>query len=388
MPSLSEPAGAPRIAGFAKTTITATNIILSGWAFYEMRIKAAVLDPRMMVVVDTLHYPESPDILVHTSYTGNFYIDYGLRFLVTAFLPGASGFHDPAALVLSAYFLMSFFTLFTIYTVEAGKAGAKGSAIYSTSIWAIFFQSVGGAVIIPLLHLFLLRQFWKPEYYTTANKVSTGYAKALVPSLVLGYLLPTIAVYLPSSDPNLVWKQKLIAFWQITPFIVNILLLALGTLFASTDASPEQAAQTAQTNISRIYTVCFIASALTHVGMFYAKSVWSLSFTQIFLPRDYMLDAGVADPLHYVFQIDYVGIFASGLMMAFVSLWFLNSTGHAQSGGSTAWFLTGSPTSSGVRIVLGLTIGSVLFGPAATIALTSLVREKVLSTIQARKKVA
>lgn len=118
------------VSGFTKVLTTATFLLIGVYATYEMRIRTALtgFDERMKLSVDSLRYPENPNILIHTTYTGITTLDYGLRFLVTAFLPGGTGFHDPAALVLSAYFLISFFTLLAIYNIEAGRSGAKGYA--------------------------------------------------------------------------------------------------------------------------------------------------------------------------------------------------------------------------------------------------------------------
>ena len=117
------------VSGTTKVLVTTISVAIAAYAFYAMRVQTASLDERLKAVVDGLHYAEDPSILIHTTYVGIPAIDYGLRFLVTAFLPGVTGFHDPAAMVLSAYFLVSFFSLITVYTVEAGREGAKGHAI-------------------------------------------------------------------------------------------------------------------------------------------------------------------------------------------------------------------------------------------------------------------
>lgn len=243
----------------------------------------------------------------------------------------------------------------------------------STSLWAVFYQTVGGAIVLAILHLLLVRQYWNPKYYSTSNRLPRSYAKALLPSLVLGYLLPTIAVYLPFSDPDWVLKQKLVAFWQITPFVVNILLLIFGALFAGSDGPrQEDGYHSVQATLDRIYLVSFTVSTLSHFGMLYAWRAWNLSFVRIFVPQVYMLEHGVADPLHYVFQIDYLVILASGLLMAFLALWFLNNSGKVPF--------------NAIQILLAISIGTVVVGPAATIAAAYWVRDTPLGRARSGKK--
>ena len=110
---------------------TAIFIALSALAAYEMRYTPAApgWSENFNKIVDAMHYPEKPDLTIRSQYTGITSLDYGLQFLVAAFLPGAAGFF-PEMQLLQAYFLLSFFAIISIYSVEAGRIGAKGSWIY------------------------------------------------------------------------------------------------------------------------------------------------------------------------------------------------------------------------------------------------------------------
>lgn len=86
------------------------------------------LDKRLNVIVDALHYPERPDITIRTHYTGIAGLDYGLRFLVTVFLPSVAPFTEFQQVQLGN-FLFAFFPLVVIFSVEASRRGSCGAWI-------------------------------------------------------------------------------------------------------------------------------------------------------------------------------------------------------------------------------------------------------------------
>jgi len=105
-------------------------IALSLWAVREMRLGPVTQEVGrlMLPAVDSGHVKEYTNLELRTHYTGVSGIDYGIRFLVVAFLPGALGI-DKGIMLQQAYFLASFFSLISIYCVEAGRSGNAGRII-------------------------------------------------------------------------------------------------------------------------------------------------------------------------------------------------------------------------------------------------------------------
>ena len=125
-------------------SIMADNLYSRGWKGYaatgffitmslialkEMRLSdvAMSVSKPMEDVTTTLKFPDH-DQTLRTKYTGIPSLDYGLGFLVAAFLPGASGWNSNA-LVQQIYFLVSFFPIISISSVEAGRKGNASSVI-------------------------------------------------------------------------------------------------------------------------------------------------------------------------------------------------------------------------------------------------------------------
>ena len=106
---------------------------LSMLALKEMRLgktASAVSEP-METVVKTLTFPDNKHRLRET-YTGIGPLDFGLRFLVAAFLPGVAGW-DKGFQIQQIYFFASFFPIIAILSVEAGR---KRNALALTS-WSV-----------------------------------------------------------------------------------------------------------------------------------------------------------------------------------------------------------------------------------------------------------
>lgn len=124
----SSPALVPR-GSF--TSIAAINFfVFSSTALYAIAYAPSPYEfsDRFAAVVDSATLPDGFGVSLRTKYTGVEAIDYPLRFLVTAFLPGIAGLVKEAQ-IQQAYFLVSFFPMITIYTIEAGRNGASSKLI-------------------------------------------------------------------------------------------------------------------------------------------------------------------------------------------------------------------------------------------------------------------
>ena len=115
--------------GWKGYVATGFFITMSLIALKEMRLSdvAMSVSKPMEDVTTTLKFPDH-DQTLRTKYTGIASVDYGLGFLVAAFLPGASGW-NLNAFVQQIYFLASFFPIISISSIEAGRKGNASSLI-------------------------------------------------------------------------------------------------------------------------------------------------------------------------------------------------------------------------------------------------------------------
>ena len=241
---------------------------------------------------------------------------------------------------------------------SAVRSSLSSNHSCSTSLWAMLYQTAIGAVILPLYHLVFLYHTAKTDYYTSkALQLPLSYARGLIPALVLGYLMPTMALYAPFQNPDLAPQQVLAAFWQITPLLVNILLglfsRTLGTPHSSSDENNARY-DSAMKYLNAMYAMCLIGAAFAHFAVFYiCIHSPEVSLARIFVPQHQLLGGSVTEVLFYIFQVDYLVIFTSSLLWAFVATNDLR--------------LLHRTSTSLVQIALLVAGGVILVGPAATV---------------------
>lgn len=242
-----------------------------------------------------------------------------------------------------------------------------------TSIWALAYQTVGGAVIIPLYYLAYTRVSARKDFWSPASRqIPASYAKALLPSLVIGYLLPTILIYLPFADSDLSLTQGLIALWQLSPLIVNMLLFVISAVYGinerSNSKNDDDVSKPLNDDIKyldRVYLTCFIVSAVAHIGtilvcLLSTHPQHSFMHALVLRPTSNQMPWG--ECIHYIFQIDYWVIFAAALGASYLTLWDLKTMG-----GKTDFSL--------LRAAVGMVLSVICVGPAATVAGVWYIRE-------------
>ncbi|OQV04581.1 hypothetical protein CLAIMM_09441 [Cladophialophora immunda] len=355
---------------------TAVFVALSMLAVYILRIasiRSGVSD-KMEHITTINEFTEHP-LRLRTTYTGLAPVDKGLSFLVAAFMNGAAGW-DQGFLVFMMYFLFSFFPIIAIWAIESGRDRNGLTLTRFTSIYALFYQTVGGAIIVPIYYLAYLYDTSSNQYWTKPRRVPLPYAKALLPAVVIGYLIPTILMFLPYSAPDLWTTQAMVAFWQPSPWYVDGLLWLLPKFYpggaSTTHARAKQEKASGHDDIgylNTVYMVSFAVAALSHVAVMSTCLLSSNpqhSFQHMFLPPSADgVHASLVQGIHGIFQADYWIIFAASVAWAYLAIWDLKRAGLKRDVGLGA-------------ALAAMVLGCVVLGPAATVTLVWWWREGVL----------
>lgn len=251
----------------------------------------------------------------------------------------------------------------------------------STSIWALFYQTIGGAVIMPLYYIAYL---WdsRDSGYSSPYSRTIGHAtsKALWPALVIGYLIPTIAMYLPYSD-NTTTKfttQLMVAIWQFSPVYVNILLVILSACFSTTPAPENEPTQADLPWLRKVYATVIGVGAVTHITTIINLLYWPTSDPKYTFKHAFVLifsqsPSASADRLDQfsismlrVFQWDFWIIFTASFIWAWQALWDLNRVAQTK---INLWVSA-----------IAMIAGSFLLGPAAVLGAVWYYREEKIAS--------
>ncbi|KAK1639452.1 hypothetical protein BDP81DRAFT_447145 [Colletotrichum phormii] len=290
--------------------------LLTAAGVYFIRIQP-VITPFSQNLTDLVEAQKLQDgSRLYTTYTGLKPLDIALTYLVASFAQGPLGLHE-AARIQQIHFLLNFFPAVVIWNVEAYRSRNRWGFLSFHAAWATLYQTVGGGVIIPLYHLVYTLLTTKKTYLVSGGAVPLPLAKALLPSTLLLFALPTAAMYFPYSSPRL--SQNLIAFWQVSPVILNagIWLLASTIYKSSSSQTPETKTTTRQRTtltLARLYTASALVAATSHFYTLYTlltSTNKSLTLINVFLPLNDVSNGDVATSLFQLFQWDFWLIFGS-----------------------------------------------------------------------------
>ncbi|KAH7074440.1 hypothetical protein BKA63DRAFT_513030 [Paraphoma chrysanthemicola] len=219
-------------------------------------------------------------------FTGLHSVDELLEFVILVFAD-CVGWIDVGHTLQFLYLVIMLTPVLLIWYIEANRHGSRGTLISWPSVAGVLmnFQSIGRWG--PLW--FLLSIFSRGGSQTTVGRyVPKATARALLPAVYLGYLVPTILLFVPSIPVSI--KQDLVLEWQFTAILVSILLLAIAKVYAKFDPASIYDIYTLDDvpYLVTAYKFTFVFSVAYH-AMFLAFVLVAgghpvLSFTRLFVP--------------------------------------------------------------------------------------------------------
>ncbi|KGO77078.1 hypothetical protein PITC_006860 [Penicillium italicum] len=238
------------------------------------------------------------DSPLRTSITGIYWpIDYLLDILIVFFWEAVDGSH-PATSAIGIYFLAQYFSILTGIYVDSLRLGqSRAITPVRTMLWLLLFQLTATACT---------GSFWALWHITASpligenvslpelqrRSMAASWPLLLVfPSLAVGYVLPAVAMALPS--PTIVsndFQQLALVAWNVFPFNVFLVHQALRVIFPSSPATSISAS--AHRKAIRIlsvvsmlvsFTVHVVLSSISLTTLLF-PSLWAPGFISDFLP--------------------------------------------------------------------------------------------------------
>jgi hypothetical protein len=181
-------------------------------------------------------------------------------------------------------------------------------------------QSAGIGIFMPLyyaVYTFSSRaqSYWCP----LSRRIPLHYAKALLPAVLVGYIVPTLLMFFPWDSPALV--QIFEAIWQQSPMLVMPLTMIFGAMYKarspiqSTTITPQADEEPADLKyLKRVYIVTGVLGVLHHFYVVIKIAIStdpSFTLSSVFI-GDYMPEPKeLGDGLHSMFLADFWGLFVA-----------------------------------------------------------------------------
>jgi hypothetical protein len=330
---------------------------------------------REAVQSQSVSLPGGLDVPLRQVYTGLGPVDRILQTLVTVFLPVVANISRPEQPLQGLYFLASLLPVIAILTVEGYRPRNRWTLLASPALWGIMYQLRGIGLIAPLYFATSLFHSSSVSYFTpSSRRIPESTAKAVIPGLVLGFVLPTMMMFFPLQN-SFNTRQIFIALWQPTPVYVAILTETLSRAFKCIGPSTGVKTNTNGDGVSDhdlphlrvVYATVGSISACFHLALILC---WVSSGTEFiaraFLPFDSLAQvSNLADGVFVFFQNDFLLVAVATMLWCLTNAWDLYRVGIS----NVSW-----------RIVsLAIILGCIVVGPGATVAAVWYWREEVLS---------
>lgn len=227
---------------------------------------------------------------------------------------------------------------------------------------------------MPLWWIPLHRNSIEQSYFASGRAIPLPYARVMLPSTILIYLVPTVALFIPGHD--LVTLQNILAFWQLAPVLVNVPLWLAAPFVSSTPSIAPKSKNADLTHLKLLYATVFLVSVASQWYTIYGISTSTnpdVSFASVFLPstsrwKDSM-DAGVM----YIFQWDWIIDASVYLLPSWIAIYDVQRLLHGAA--------TSAQLIQGAFVIILLTI---IGGPGAAIAAVWAWREEKLALVESR----
>ncbi|KAL1793576.1 hypothetical protein ACET3X_008558 [Alternaria dauci] len=310
---------AARVGRPNNNALLAVMAVLAGIGLYTMRIATAQNDVPVGFLDAAASGTLPNGVALKKHYTGLRILDEGLSFLVTAFLYGPTGWSE-TFYWQQLHFLFQITPVLAVHGVEAYRGRNQNSWIKYISIWAFIYQNVGGAMIITLWWLAFHRISSPKSYFQTGRTVPLPYARAILPGILLFYVIPTIALFVPGL--NLDTMQNLLAFWQFTPIFANIPLWFVSLSGSSTAITTKNKSADIR-SLKILYAFAFAVSTAAH---WFAIRGISLSdnpdvtYARVFIPSTYTWKNGLDWGVLFIFQWDWLIIGSTYIISSWVAI--------------------------------------------------------------------
>ncbi|TVY33535.1 Citreoviridin biosynthesis protein D [Lachnellula occidentalis] len=307
---------------------------------------------------------------LYKQYFGIIGLDRFISAFVTFFTPIIGDF-DPVTRTQAVAFLGDLIPLQTIWLVEGVRRGNYSTAAHLLpTVLGILFQIKGLGFIAPIWFFLHYVQSPLENYHAADDRLTqVGAVKTIIPTIILSYLLPSIAMcYVPGLE-NRQWINGLL--WQAFPLYAAVYQRLFGLFVKdTTEVDRVSNPEADMPYLRRAYGFAAVTAAAFNL---YARFQPPVPIRDVFF-------AGISSPstvpnimegAAMFLKYDQIATFSAGAVWIMLSFWDLKSAGKVR----LEW----------QKIVMIFTALTSIFGPGAAMMTMWAWREEALV---AKKKAA
>ncbi|KAL2064309.1 hypothetical protein VTL71DRAFT_4803 [Oculimacula yallundae] len=235
-------------------------------------------------------------VSLRTVYTGKEAVDSFMLPFIAGFTPSLAGLggSGPAVKnygggVLDVYapqrmqvmsFLTDFLALIAIWMIESCRRGTIFTFARISVLFLILAQLYGVGVIAPIYFFLHYVQIPSTGFHAADNRhVPMHFVKTIVPTLLLGYVVPTVAMFNPTASISTLQAWNFI--WQPFPVYLAILHVIFSRLLPNTERMDRTF--NVKGDLPWLRTIYFTTALTSAVMWIYTLFVSPTPLSQVFL---------------------------------------------------------------------------------------------------------
>ncbi|KAF7929356.1 uncharacterized protein EAE98_005274 [Botrytis deweyae] len=236
--------------------------------------------------------------------------------------------------VLSVYFYGMLVQPLAVWLVEGCRKRNDMNLVALPTIWLALSQYFGFGIIAPIFYTaYTLFSNAEPYWWPLSRLVPAHYMKAILPCLLLCYIIPTLLLILPLPLP-----LTLTQIFPLLPPLTTLLTFLSSTILKTLIPPPTQTPTASHTPtdirpLRTLYLSTFILGLLLHLtSLIYIFLVPNplLSLSSIFLPTlsNTTLSNIPPSPLHTYFLINFWSFHLATYIMCCNAVWDIKRVGR------------------------------------------------------------
>lgn len=303
-------------------------------------------------------------------YFGIAAIDDYLVFLTAIFMTGLKRW-DESFGMLMVYFLGMLVQPIAVWTVEAFRKRNSLTPLALLTVWLTLVQSAGVGIYMPIFYAVYTFVSDPETYWWPLNReVMIPWASSMLWANMIGYVLPTVLMFYPWSDPNLV--QNFEVLWQVSPMLVPLFCNVLGYFYGKRNPNWAKTPKRADTpfpdvvHLKQVYLVAGLLGFALHVYCLVSiVASPSISLASVFAPDFSATPKPLGEGLRAIFLIDFYGLELASFAWSVQAVWDLRRVGR---------------TTVDVATAAGLiALANIVAGPGAALSAVWYWRETLLA---------
>ncbi|KAH6871228.1 FAD-binding domain-containing protein [Thelonectria olida] len=371
VPYKDELLSSPARRDMKKWYFIAFYLLVAGLVHYGMWMRSAHYDlgHHLETTLKTGTFSYDSAFPLKRKYIGIKPIDDYLVFLAAAYMPGLNNW-DPNFGMIQMYFLGMLVQPITVWSIEAYRKRNMLTPISLITVWFTLVQWAGVGIYMPIYYAaYTYISEPEPYWWPLSREVPIQFAASLKWAIGIGYILPTILMFLPWNDPYTV--QDFESLWQPSPMFVPLICGILGYIYArrhSLALVPRNAklAFPDIPHLQNLYVVTGALGLLLHAYCFTRiLSSPDLSLTSVFWPDFTAQPKEFGEGLRSIFLSDFWGFHAATYAWLCMAVWDLKRMGRTS-------------VDIGKAAAL-IAFGSFIIGPGATMSAVWYWREGVMA---------